>query len=200
MNKGLDVGYDGGLFSSNPEFALYSRLVEDNGIDFMLQALPEEYETLVVPIGLDANAGEIVTFSARSLNIPEDYAVVFEDRTMNTFTDLSDEGEYVIQLDNASEGTGRFYVRTSFKSALGLGDIDNQVYQVFSRVYASQVVILGEVNGNAKIYSITGELMADANLKQAIENTIPFHAESGIYIMQISNEEGTFTQKFSWVK
>ncbi|MCD6179953.1 MAG: hypothetical protein J7K39_08615, partial [Bacteroidales bacterium] len=58
MNKGLDIGYDAGLFGSNPDFALYSRLVEDyEGINFMLQALPEEYETLIVPIGLDAKAG-----------------------------------------------------------------------------------------------------------------------------------------------
>ncbi|MCD6179472.1 MAG: T9SS type A sorting domain-containing protein, partial [Bacteroidales bacterium] len=187
-----------------PDFALYSRLVEDyEGINFMLQALPEEYETLIVPIGLDAKAGEIITFSAESVNIPEDYAVVLEDRAMNVFTDLSDEGEYAVQLADDSEGVGRFFVHTSFKSALGIGDLDAEnAFQVFTRVNDNQLVIRGESTTNtvARIYSITGKQIAVVNLDNATEQSVSFNEESGVYIVQISNEQGTYTQKFSWVK
>lgn len=202
MTKGLDSGYDGGLFTSNPEFALYSRLVEDNGVDFMLQALPEDYDNLVIPIGLNAKAGEMITFSAKSLNIPEDYAVVLEDRAMNVFTDLSDDAEYAIQLNNDSEGIGRFFVRTSMKSTLGLGDIEKAAFQVFTSVNDNQLVIRGESTSNtvARIYSITGKQVASVNLQQAAENRVQFNEEAGVYIVQISNEFGTYTQKFSWVK
>ena len=52
----------------------------------------------------------------------------------------------------------------------------------------------------ARVYSITGKLIAQVNFKQAVENTIRFNEEAGVYIVQISNEQGTYTQKFSWVK
>lgn len=201
MTKGLDVSYDAGLLNSCPDFALYSRLVEGyENVDFMLQALPKDYDNLIVDIGLDAEAGEIVTFSAKSINIPEEYAVVLEDRAMNTFTDLSDEAEYVVQLDNASEGTGRFFVRTSMKSDLAIGDIEERVFQIFPRVNDHQLVIRGEVkqNTSARIYSITGQLMAEAVLELSFENRIPFDGTAGIYLIRITSKKGATTQKFIW--
>lgn len=199
MNRSLDIGYDAGILKSG-SLVLYSRLINDNGIDFGVQCLPEDYDNLIVPIGLDAIAGEIVTFTAKSLNIPEDYAVVLEDRAMNTFIDLSDEGEYVVQLDNASEGTGRFFVRTSMKSALGIGDIEKEAFQVFTRVNDHQLVIRGEVkqNTSARIYSITGQLMTEAVLEQSVENRIPFDGTTGIYLVRITSKEGATTHKFTW--
>lgn len=199
MNRSLDIGYDAGVLKSG-SLVLYSRLINDNGIDFGVQCLPEDYDNLIVPIGLDAIAGEIVTFTAKSLNIPEDYAVVLEDRAMNTFIDLSDEGEYIVQLDNASEGTGRFFVRTSLKSALGIGDIEKETFLVFTRVNDHQLVIRGEVkqNTSARIYSITGQLMTEAVLEQSVENRIPFDGTTGIYLVRITSKEGATTHKFTW--
>lgn len=204
MSSGLDIGYDAGVFKSNPDFSLYSRLVEDNGIDFGLQCLPSNYNELIIPIGLDAKAGEIVKFSINALNIPEEYAVILEDRTANTFTNLSDEtAEYTIQLTNDSDGTGRFFIHTSFKSALEIDDLATvNAFQVFSRAKDHQLVIRGNANENAtaRIYSITGKQIAVVNLKQSAENIIPFNEEAGVYIVQITNEGGTQTQKFIWVK
>lgn len=204
MSSGLDIGYDAGLFKSNPDFSLYSRLVEDNGVDFGLQCLPSNYNELIIPIGLDAKAGEIVKFSINALNIPEEYAVILEDRTANTFTNLSDEtAEYTIQLTNDSDGTGRFFIHTSFKSALGIDDLATEnAFKVFSRAKDHQLVIRGNANENAtaRIYSITGKQIAVVNLKHSAENIIPFNEEAGVYIVQITNEVGTQTQKFVWVK
>lgn len=204
MRSGLDIGYDAGVFKSNPDFSLYSRLVEDNGIDFGLQCLPSNYNELIIPIGLDAKANEIVKFSVNALNIPEEYAVILEDRTANTFTNLSDEtAEYTIQLTNDSDGTGRFFIHTSFKSALEIDDLATvNAFQVFSRAKDHQLVIRGNANENAtaRIYSITGKQIAVVNLKPSAENIIPFNEEAGVYIVQITNEGETQTQKFVWVK
>lgn len=203
MSRGLDVSFDAGVFKSNPEFALYSRLLEDNGVDFGLQCLPIDYENLVVPIGLDAKSGEIIKFTAASANIPEDYAVVLEDRSLNIFTELSNDGEYTVQLTADSDGVGRFFVRTAFKSTLGLGTMDLQsAFQVFTNPMESQLVIRGEATANttARIYSITGKLVNVVNLKQAVENKVSFNENAGVYIVQIMDENGTYTQKFSWVK
>ena len=40
MTKGLDPSYDVGKMKGNPDIALYTKLIEDNGIDFTIQALP----------------------------------------------------------------------------------------------------------------------------------------------------------------
>jgi hypothetical protein len=200
MTKGLDVGYDAGMFTANSDFAVYSQLLEDNGVKFGLQALPEDYENLIIPIGLDAKAGDIVTFTAQTLNIPEDFAVVLEDRAMNVFTDLSNDAEYAVQLNNDSEGTGRFFIHTTRQSALGLDDLGKDSFQVFTRVNAHQLVLKGNLSGTARIYSITGKQVAKVNLEQKLENQIPFNQEAGVYIIRISNDKGSYTQKFSWVK
>jgi len=203
MSRGLDIGYDAGIMKSS-SFALYSRLVEDNGIDFGIQCLPTDYENLVIPIGLDAKAGDIIKFSVNAVNIPEEYAVVLEDRVTNTFKSLSEAGTvYSIQLTNDINGTGRFFVRTSFKSALGIGDLDTEnAFKVFTRPNNQQIVIHGEVlaNTTARIYSITGKQVAVVNLKQSSENLVQFNQDAGVYIVKISNEQGTTTQKFAWVK
>jgi hypothetical protein len=34
---GLDVGYDAGVFKAEPTFSIYTKLVEDNGVEFHLQ-------------------------------------------------------------------------------------------------------------------------------------------------------------------
>src|SRR5665648_208053 len=52
--KGLDPGYDAGMMKANPDFSLYSRLVEDEGIDITLQCLPDQdYDQYEIPIGID---------------------------------------------------------------------------------------------------------------------------------------------------
>ncbi len=204
MTRWLDISYDAGLLTSNPSFSLYTKLVEDNGVDFMIQALPTDYENLIVPIGLDAKAGEIITFSANALNIPEEYAVVLEDHSLNVFTDLSEaESDYSILLEEDSDGIGRFFVHTSFKSTTGIGDVDiENAFQAFTRVNDNQLIIRGEIAANtvARIFSITGKQIAVVSLQEATENRISFNDDAGIYILQITNKNETFTQKFAWIK
>lgn len=204
MNRGLDIGYDAGLMKSNPSFALYSRLVEDNGVDFGIQCLPAEYDDLVVPIGLDAKSGDIIKFTAQSFNLPEEYNVYLEDRVLGIYTNLSPvDASYNTQLLSDSKGTGRFFVRTSMESALGIGNLDNgNPFKVFTRSNHNQIVIHGEANANtiARIYSISGKQIISYSLKQGTENLVQFNEEAGVYIVKISNEQGTYTQKFGWLK
>lgn len=203
MTKGLDISYDAGLLNSYPDFALYSRLVEDIGYDFMIQALPMDFDELVIPIGLDAESGEVISFSVNINNLPETYNVFIEDKELNLFTNLSSGGEYTVQLSATSKGIGRFFVHTTFKDALGLDGFDIESnYQVFSRADHNQIVIRGEFSSNvvARIFSISGKLIAIASLSQEVESRLPFNEETGVYIIQITDTEKTITRKLSWVK
>ncbi len=205
MSRGLDVGYDAGFLNSNSGFALFSRLVEDNGNAFGVQCLPIEYEDLVIPIGLDAKAGDVIAFSASATDIPEQYAVVLEDRNLATFTNLSDsEARYTIQLIENCNGIGRFFLRTSLKSTLGIRDdlkLEN-VFQIITKPVENELLIRGEskIKTTVRIYSITGNLVADIVLKKQLNNSVHFSENAGIYIVQIRNDKRTLTQKFFWVK
>ncbi len=204
MSRGLDIGYDAGMFGANPNLSIYSRLVEDNGVDFGLQCLPLDYENLVVPLGVKAVANDILSFSVSATNIPEEYAIILEDRVLGKFIDLSDENEkYTIQLSDDLNGLGRFFLHTSFKDALGLDDLNSESnVQVFSRASQNQIVICGEVSSNAiaRIYSVSGKMIKTVRLSQEIENSLSFNKETGVYIIQIMDSKKTITRKLSWVK
>jgi len=204
MSKGLDIGYDAGLLNSYPDFALYSRLLEDNGVNFGIQCLPNDFEDILIPIGFDALAQENITFNAETLSIPEQYAVVLEDHVMGTSTILSEPGSsYTVSLTDDIKGTGRFYLRTGYKSALGVTDIEKgSTFFVYPRSKENQVVIKGVISANtiAKIYNMNGKLVAETTLSPATENRIQFNEKTGIYIVQISNEQGLFKQKIAWIE
>jgi hypothetical protein len=103
-----------------------------------------------------------------------------------TLIDMDISGTYYYYYDMEMEGYGSENIGGLARKVIG--------------TTISGCSISGDIYGYKYVGGIASKLMADVNLKQAIENTIPFHAESGIYIMQISNEQGIFTQKFSWVK
>ena len=114
MTTDLDVTYDAGLFGGNQKFSLYSHLVEDNGVNFMLQCLPEmDTVDVIIPLGFDYKDGGSVTFSAETIGLEGLFGVVLEDRLLEVFTDLSDESSsYSTMIDANSSGMGRFYLHT----------------------------------------------------------------------------------------
>ncbi len=204
MTRGLDVSYDAGLLNSNPDFALYSHLVQDNNYDFMIQALPPDYNNLVIPIGLDAKAGDEVSFKVLEQNMPDAYAVVLEDHLLNKTQNLSEMGtSYSVQLDKESKGIGRFYIKTVAQSSLGLDeDITKNLIRVSAMPQTGQIRIEGENLKNAllQIYSIRGRLLQTTFLDANQINRVDFNHKTGIYLIKISNQEGVFTYKTAWVK
>ncbi|MBU2929013.1 hypothetical protein, partial [Winogradskyella psychrotolerans] len=75
---GLDLRYDGKILGNvAPSFALYSHLVEDNtGLPVALQALhPTDLENTIIPLGVNSNQGEQLTFSISETTLPSDVEV-----------------------------------------------------------------------------------------------------------------------------
>ena len=57
--KGYDVGLDGEMLDSQNQSFIYSHLLENNnGKKYQLQSLPTDFETMVVPIGVIADANK----------------------------------------------------------------------------------------------------------------------------------------------
>ena len=192
-SKGLDVGYDAGIFKANPEFSLYTKLVEDNGIDFQLQYLPSnQYNNLVIPVGIDSKAAGEIVFTVETVQLAQDCKVILEDKLTNTFTDLSKESYKAAVLANTSTSE-RFFLHT--------GDIisgleDQSLADGKLTAYAKgnkEIRVIGEVGEGAVATLVNGlgQVVLTKELGAGNLNIIGLpNLNSGVYLLNI-NDKGT---------
>ncbi len=200
MTRGLDVTYDAGLFGGDPDLKVYTRLVEDNGVNFALQCLPDfETEEMIVPVGLDLSAGGIITFSAETFNLPASYKTVLEDKEKGIFTDLAPEGtEYATASLPGTKGNGRFFLHI-LSYVTDVNDIsENQGINIFS--YGKDIYIQSNLHENiiVRIYDISGKLVKIQNLGSEFAGINIIRAEelkSGIYFVKLESKEHLKTGK-----
>ena len=114
---GLNPGYDAGMFTGTSNgFSVYTHLVTDsNGIDFSIQALPNnDYENITIPIGFNAFSGKEITFSINHQNLPNGLMVFIVDSSDNKITRIDESNStYKIILNSDNSGIGRLFLRTS---------------------------------------------------------------------------------------
>lgn len=187
MTKGLDPGYDAGMMKANPDFSLYSRLVEDEGIDIALQCLPDQdFDQYEIPIGIDCKLGGEITFVAESVNLPAGCQALLEDRATHRFTrlDLKD-ARYTANVSADTKGTGRFYLHTSdiISSVPRLEESSFKVYTTGQTVYVN-----GEVGADAQffLYSVNGKLLANFKAENQVQNQLDVSGcAAGVYVLSI---------------
>ncbi|MDB2661485.1 hypothetical protein N9Y39_02615, partial [Flavobacteriaceae bacterium] len=86
---GWDNGYDSSIFGGvSNEFAIYTHAVANgNGRDLGIQSLPpNNYENMVVPVGINAEAGTSISIDAATNNFPSGINIYLEDKQDNSFT------------------------------------------------------------------------------------------------------------------
>ncbi len=195
----FDNGYDSSIFSgTNNAFAVYTQTVTDSqGRKLGIQSLPaNNYENMIIPIGVNAISGTEITFSVDAQNIPAGIDIYLENRTDNTFTKLNDNGSYTITLSADTNGVGQFYLRTS-SSALGLEDVTLTGVSMYTTDNTT-LKIIGLQNGKSTVKMFT--LLGEKVLQQAFESTgnnnisLPKLA-AGVYIVNVQNTHGTLTKK-----
>ena len=196
MSSGLDLGYDAGMMKSG--FDVYTKLVDDNGVDFTIQCLPlaTNNET-IIPVGLESSTKGVVTFSVEMSNLPAECKVIFEDRVTGTFTPLTQSSTIcTVQVDANSTIAGRFFIHTSLETstlAVNPTTDDWKIYEV-----QGQIRISGSVSGNAtaSIYDVLGRKIGDYNLQKGSVNNISCSEfKNGIYLLNIKQEGKTYTRK-----
>ncbi|MEI6140955.1 MAG: T9SS type A sorting domain-containing protein [Mariniphaga sp.] len=190
--NGLDVGYDAGIFKPDSGLVVYTKLVNDNGVDFQLQCLPaKDYDKLAIPVGIDSKSGGEIVFSVETVQLAQDCKVILEDKLTNTFTDLS-KNNYKTTVAANTSGAGRFYLHT--------GDIvsglDDQVLPEKFTAYAVRNVeiwVIGEVGSDAvaTLYNGLGKVVLTKKLGAGSLNIIGLpNLSSGVYLLNI-NDKGT---------
>ena len=198
MTKGLDPTYDAGLFRGTNGLSLYTRLLEDNGVDFAIQCLPENYDNLVIPVGVDSKDGGEITFSAETVEIPKNCKVILEDRATNTYASLAEGGTYKTTVLAGTSAVGRFYIHTSENSTTGTSELTADISSLKAYIANDAIIIEGEVGDQAiaTLYNLHGQKMSINSLQKGYLNTLPCSdLTKGIYLLTIQQNGKTATKK-----
>lgn len=197
---GLDPGYDSKLFGeAAPSFSIYSHLVEDNiGLPMGIQSLGEnDLATVSIPLGVNANQGEQLTFSISESTLPSTIDVYLDDTVANTSTLLT-SGNYILTPNITLNGTGRFYLRTG-DSALSSTENTLNSLTIYTNETEKTVVITGQLVEDTKvnIYDLQGRNVISKDLNSSsTSNTIDVSNLSiGVYVVQLQNGTQSKTQK-----
>jgi len=196
-SRGLDTGYDAKAFGGDTP--IFSHLIEDNtGQPMALQALAiSDLSDVSIPLGVNANQGEQLTFEIGETNLPSSIAVYLDDTIANTST-LLNTGEYTVTPNTNLNGTGRFYLRFTQSTLSTLNpSLDN--LNIYSNKNDKTIVIAGQLTEatTVKLHDIQGRLVNTTFL----ENTTRLHAidvsnlNAGIYVVQLENGSQNKTQK-----
>tara|TARA_R110002051_G_scaffold160201_1_gene231716 strand:+ start:112370 stop:114700 length:2331 start_codon:yes stop_codon:yes gene_type:complete len=200
-NLDLDPGKDIGLFTgAESAFSLYTHLVSnDEGVAFERQALPDtNMETTIVPVGVKANTGDLLTFTAETQNLPDGLEVYLEDNSTNTFTRIDIlNSAYTITLDEDLDGIGRFYLRTTVSSlSTGNNDLLSRI-----NIYTpekSKLIITGIDAGKVdlQLYDILGKRVFNTTYNSNGTKTITLPILStSIYIVKLQTKNGILNKK-----
>lgn len=191
---GFDDGYDSSIFAGNSNpFEVYTQLTsESEGENLAIQSLPKQFENIMIPLGINALSRKEIVFSIETLNLPKDVKVFLEDREINTFTrlDLSNSS-YKITLNNDLNGTGRFYLYTSY-DALGLNDdLSLNEINIYVQVPQRQLRVSGGLEETTKIsvYDIQGRLVLIKMFGQNSNSTNIDISDinQGIYLVKVES-------------
>ena len=197
---GFDLGYDAKVWGDDaPNFAIYSHLVQDNtGDNLTLQTVnTTDLIDVTVPLGVNANQGEQLTFSIADMTLPESINVYLDDTVANTTT-LLNNSDYIITPTTALYGTGRFFLRTS-EDALSTIENNLDTLNIFALNSSKELVVNGQLKDNTvlNLYDIQGRLVLSTQLDTtSLENRINIsNISGGIYVVNVQNNTQQKSQK-----
>jgi hypothetical protein len=198
---GFDNGYDGKLFSgvSHP-YAIYSHLIsQSNGYPYAIQSLPNSnYENMVIPIGVNADAGKEITFYAEILNLPTAHKVYLEDRKTATFTRLdAANNTYTIILTETSNGIGRFYLHTAQNTLNTNTHLNSKKISIY-KTSTTTIRIVGLPQGKTtiRLFNMLGkQLLNSSYTTNGIQDISLLQLSTGIYIIQLESEKVLLKKK-----
>lgn len=202
---GLDPRFDIGTFTGssstgNTSFNLYTRLADNSSsTNFMRQALPNQnFESMVIPVGINAVSGSEITFTADAMNLPSGINVYLEDKVTGDVTRLDEaNSSYKVTLSENLNGIGRFYLHTKTSSVLSTDNINLDNVSVYT-TNKNNLRIVGVNNGQAtvELFNILGkQVLSKTFTANGVEDTTLPNLATGIYLVQLQTESGKISKK-----
>ena len=164
---------------------------------FAIQALPDNnYNGMVIPVGIDSKTGGDVVFSAQTFDLPSSAKVILEDKLLATFTDLSTASYKAVIVPNSAI-SGRFFLHNSMSTVSALGG-QNSGSKLNAYAYQNvEIRIEGMVTSNAvaTLYDVTGRAVLIQKLTEGQLNVMPISSFStGLYLLSV--RDGSYSQTF----
>ena len=197
---GFDNGYDSSIFGGfENEFAMYTHEVTtDSGRNLGIQSLPDnDYENMIIPVGINATSGMTISISASSVNLPTGIKLYLQDTSDNSFTLLENDSKFTTTLTSDLNGSGRFYLYT----ALDTLGIDSATLNNMIGIYTptrEQLRIVGVQSGAASVvlYNTLGkQVLKTAFQGQGANNIALPTLASGVYVIKLTTESGIINRK-----
>jgi len=196
MTFGLDPSYDAGKLKGNPNIALYTKLVEDNGVDFAIQALPPlNTEKVEVKVGLDVSeAGDYNFKFTESENFDETTSIKLEDKKTGEIIDFREIEEYSFNISQAGEIRERFVLH--FNNAAGIEDQTPETADIRFYVYDNKLYIIDKElkSGTIQLFNMLGQPVMEKQYTEAV-NAIDLNLSEGYYIVRIITDKMAMSGK-----
>jgi hypothetical protein len=196
---GFDNGYDSSIFGGLAnEFSIFTHAVANgSGRNLGTQSLPDNnFENMIIPVGVIADSGSALEFSARLENLPEGIKVFLEDKEENTFTRLDElNASHKITTTSIMNGVGRFYLHTA-KSVLSIADATLYNVSVFKVNNSLRIVGLQKGKTSVKLFNVLGKQVLNAAFESNGMKDISLpRLAKGIYIVRLETVEGKLNKK-----
>ena len=194
---GFDKGYDIGNFNSIG-LDIYSRLVDaSNNTNFTIQSLPKDnYENMIIPIGVKSAANKEIIFSLVKKNIPDTYKIFLEDKETKSFTQLDvDNASYKITFTEDTNTTDRFNLHVT-PQVLSVDEISSNNLNIFLSQNRTLNIVGYNFSNKATLKVIT--LLGQEIISRTIKNNtiqLPNTLKTGIYIVKLNSDSGSLTKK-----
>jgi hypothetical protein len=199
----FDNGYDGETFGGiSTTLDVFTQLVSNNvGKNFQLQSLPNsDYENMIIPVGVIANAGKEITFTTEAINLPSGINLYLEDRLLNSYTRLDEaNANYKVTLSEALNGVGRFFLHTSSKSTLSANTVALENISIYKTNNSTlRIVGVSQGKSNLKMFNILGKQILNSSFtSNGIQDISLPKVAAGIYIVQLETETGKLNKKIT---
>ncbi len=194
MTNGLDESYDARKFSGNPNLALYTKLVDDDGADYAIQTLPPIVDGVSVKVGIRAEITGAYLFEPTLIeNFSDDVPINLEDKTTGIIQDLRKHPVYSFEVFETGIFDDRFVLH--FKDAVGIEE-NLQTQSVQFYVSNNVLYIIDEEigNGTVSLFNMLGQRVMT---KEITGNTSEINLDlpSGYYIVNICTDKSPVNGK-----
>lgn len=196
---GFDNGYDSTLYTGvTSNFNVFTKLVNsEQDLDLSIQSVPKDY-SIVIPIGIIANANQKLNISIAAKNIATGKNVYLEDKKEGIFHLIEDENTfYEFTSDTDLKGAGRFYIHTSSETL----QTKSSIFNTIDLYYADNIIYLKNwqlEKGSISVFNLQGKEVLSLNLKSDSKQIQVNDLSKGIYIVKVKSNQGVFTKKMQF--
>jgi hypothetical protein len=200
-SEGFDTGYDANIYDQDNNFNIYSNLLANsNNEKLAIQTLPlNNVEESIIPIGLEAQAGDQLTFSINNIDLPPNTIVWLEDRDSSNWNELTNSSTFTLNVTETISGSGRFYLHFENDTVLSSNEFELNNISIKSIFNTEQILITGDLleTTQVNIYDVNGRLILKTSVDNfASTNRIDVtHINKGVYIIELKNTYQTVSQQ-----